>query len=99
VRELQLPADSVSAGVVPPVLGASVAQARAGRSPGQPCPNAAYPIGQEPCSVSCSYFEVEVGRGMITVYERMGDGQTELLVKMLRELGLDMRVRVSSPCG
>ncbi|HHW25840.1 MAG TPA: hypothetical protein GXX23_00660 [Firmicutes bacterium] len=62
-----------------------------------------FAIPEEP--VACgqckqgSYFEIEVGRRTITLYERMGDGRTDLLVKMLSELGLDLEVRFSSPCG
>lgn len=83
--------DSLHVGGVLPVSKAPAVPSSVDRSLERPCPTME--------SVSGSYFEIEVGRGIVTVYERMGDGQTELLVKMLGELGLDMIVRVSSPCG
>ncbi len=46
-----------------------------------------------------SYFEFEIGPGIVNIYERMGDGVTDLLVESLRKLGLQLCVRVSSPCG
>lgn len=63
------------------------------------CPPAAEPPRHDPGLASGSYFEVEVWRGTITLFERMGDGRTGELVKMLDELGLDLKVRISSPCG
>ncbi len=47
-----------------------------------------------------SYFELEIlPGGVISIFERMGDGVTEELVRALAELGLKLETRVSSPCG
>ncbi len=46
-----------------------------------------------------SYFELEITGDTISVYERMGDGATNQLIRALEKLGLRLRIRVSSPCG
>jgi hypothetical protein len=76
-----------------------VGRAHVDRVAGETSVAAAERPRQVPGGVFGSYFEVEVCRGTIAIYERMGDGRTGPLVEMLHELGLDLRVRVSSPCG
>ncbi len=47
-----------------------------------------------------SYFELEIlPGGTISIFERMGDGVTEELIRALEKLGLKLRARISSPCG
>lgn len=46
-----------------------------------------------------SYFDVELTRGGLNLFERQGDGKTAALLEALKRYGLHLSERVSSPCG
>lgn len=46
-----------------------------------------------------SYVEIEIGHGLLNLFERQGDLGTAELVSALARYGLRLVTRLSSPCG
>ncbi len=55
--------------------------------------------GGSPLSGHRSFVEIEVTGDCINLLERQGDGKTGDIVALLRKYGLNLTVRVDSPCG
>jgi hypothetical protein len=57
------------------------------------------PVEKAGVSSFTSYLDVEVKSGGLNLFERQGDGKTEILVEALKRYGLRLSPKVSSPCG
>jgi len=64
-------------------------------------PRPATPVARHGGAQDCtaSYLEIEIGPGILNLFERQGDGKTAEVIQALARYGLRLATRVSSPCG